>query len=240
MFMVKQLNNYAGSTRKREHPNSARTYLSLRTKRQRSEAIAKSGMVSLHYAALAIAIQNLGLRQLFLRKIAFWITFFHKLKGDNTELPAKHSTRSIILAWLGGFLAISAVALLSNTFSATLVLGSFGASCVLVFGFPDAPFSQPRNVLVGHFLSSFIGLVCLTLFGATWWSVAIAVSTAISVMMLTRTTHPPAGSNPVIIYLTKPAWSFLLFPTVFGAIVLIFVALLYNNFIRESKYPKYW
>ena len=238
--MVKQLNNYAGSTRKREHPNSARTYLSLPTKQQRSEAIAKCGMVSLHYAALAIAIQNLGLRQLFPRKTASWTTFFQKLKGDNTKLPAKHSARAIILAWLGGFLAISAVALLSNTFSATLVLGSFGASCVLVFGFPDAPFSQPRNVLVGHFLSSFIGLVCLTLFGATWWSVAIAVSTAISVMMLTRTTHPPAGSNPVIIYLTKPAWSFLLFPTVFGAIVLIFVALLYNNFIRESKYPKYW
>ena len=78
------------------------------------------------------------------------------------------------------------------------------------------PFSQPRNILGGHFFSSLIGLICQTLFGATWWSVAIAVGTAISVMMLTRTTHPPAGSNPVIIYLTKPAWGFLLFPTVFG------------------------
>ncbi|NMG22425.1 HPP family protein, partial [Brasilonema bromeliae] len=170
------------------------------------------------------------------RKAVSRINFFQKLKGDNTKLPPKHSARAIILAWLGGFLAISAVALLSNTFSVTLVLGSFGASCVLVFGFPDVPFSQPRNVLGGHFLSSFIGLVCLTLFGATWWSVAIAVGTAISVMMLTRTTHPPAGSNPVIIYLSKPAWSFLLFPTLFGAIVLIVVALLYNNFVRESRY----
>lgn len=174
------------------------------------------------------------------RKAASRINFFQKLKGDNTKLPPKHSARAIILAWLGGFLAISAIALLSNTFSVTLVLGSFGASCVLIFGFPDVPFSQPRNVLGGHFLSSFIGLVCLTVFGSTWWSVAIAVGTAISVMMLTRTTHPPAGSNPVIIYLTKPAWSFLVFPTVFGAIVLIFVALLFNNFSRESRYPKYW
>lgn len=174
------------------------------------------------------------------RKTASRINLFEKLKGDNTKLPPKHSAKAIILAWLGGFLAISAVALLSNTYSVPLVLGSFGASCVLVFGFPDVPFSQPRNVLGGHFLSSFVGLVCLTLFGATWWSVAIAVGTAISVMMLTRTTHPPAGSNPVIIYLTKPVWSFLLFPTVFGAIVLILVALLYNNFTRESRYPKYW
>jgi CBS-domain-containing membrane protein len=168
------------------------------------------------------------------------VKLFQKFKGDRAPLPSKHSARDIMLAWLGGFLAMSAVALLSNTFSVALVLGSFGASCVLVFGFPDVPFSQPRNVLGGHFLSSLIGLICLTLFGATWWSVAIAVGTAISVMMLTRTTHPPAGSNPVIIYLTKPAWSFLLFPTVFGAIALIFVALLYNNFTRESRYPKYW
>ncbi|AFY41652.1 HPP family protein [Nostoc sp. PCC 7107] len=174
------------------------------------------------------------------RKAASWIHFLQKFQGDNTKLPPKHSAKAIMLAWLGGFLAISAVAILSNTFSVALVLGSFGASCVLVFGFPDAAFSQPRNILGGHFLSSLIGLICLTLFGATWWSVAIAVGTAIAVMMMTRTTHPPAGSNPVIIYLTKPAWSFLLFPTVFGAVVLIVVALLYNNFTREGRYPKYW
>ena len=174
------------------------------------------------------------------RRAAPWIRLLQKFKGDRVPLPAKHSTQAILLAWIGGFLAISSVTLLSNTFSTALVLGSFGASCVLIFGFLDVPFSQPRNILGGHFLSSLIGLICLTLFGATWWSVAIAVGTAIAVMMLTRTTHPPAGSNPVIIYLSKPAWSFLLFPTAFGAIVLILVALLYNNLSRESRYPKYW
>ena len=120
------------------------------------------------------------------------------------------------------------------------MLGSFGASCVLIFGFPDVPFSQPRNVIGGHFLSSLIGLLCLTLFGATWWSVSIAVGTSIAMMMLTRTTHPPAGSNPVIIYLLKPAWSFLLFPTLFGAIILVFIAVIYNNLANDGKYPKYW
>ncbi len=175
-----------------------------------------------------------------IKKTAFQVNFFRKFRGDKTQLPPKHTTQAIILAWLGGFVAISLIALLSNTFSVELVLPSFGASCLLIFGFPDAAFAQPRNILGGHFLSSLIGLICLTLFGATWWSVAIAVATAISVMMFTRTTHPPAGANPVIIYLTKPAWSFLLFPTAFGAVILIFVALLYNNFTRESKYPKYW
>jgi CBS-domain-containing membrane protein len=168
------------------------------------------------------------------------MNLFEKLKGDNAKLPPKHSIKAILVAWLGGFLAISAVTLLSDTFSTALVLGSFGASCVLIFGFPDVPFSQPRNVIGGHFLSSLIGLICLTLFGATWWSVSIAVGTAIAMMMLTRTTHPPAGSNPVIIYLLKPAWSFLLFPTLFGAIVLVVIAVLYNNLVNDGKYPKYW
>ncbi len=78
------------------------------------------------------------------------IIFFEKLKGDNAKLPQPHSGKAIIFAWLGGFLAISAVTILSNTFSLALVLGSFGASCVLIFGFPDVPFSQPRNVLRRH------------------------------------------------------------------------------------------
>lgn len=75
------------------------------------------------------------------RRAGSWMKLFRKLKGDYAPLPSKHSTGAIVFAWLGGFLAISAVTLLSNTFSVTLVLGSFGASCVLVFGFPDIPFS---------------------------------------------------------------------------------------------------
>ena len=121
-----------------------------------------------------------------------------------------------------------------------LILGSFGASCVLVFGFPDVPFSQPRNVVVGHFLSSLIGLVFLQWAGPHWWAMALAVGTAIAVMMWTRTVHPPAGSNPVIIFLAQPTWDFLWFPTLTGAVVLVMVALLYNNLTRPGRYPQYW
>jgi CBS-domain-containing membrane protein len=80
----------------------------------------------------------------------------------------------------------------------------------------------------------------LTLFGPTWWAVALAVGTAIALMMITRTVHPPAGSNPVIVFLSQPGWSFLVFPTLIGAIVLVLVALIYNNATRNARYPKYW
>lgn len=168
------------------------------------------------------------------------MSFLDKLKGDGAPLPPPPSGRSVALAWLGGFLAIAAIAVLTDQLAIALVLGSFGASCVLVFGFPDVPFAQPRNVIAGHFLSSLIGLGFLYAFGPHWWSVAMAVGTAISVMMATRTVHPPAGSNPVIVYLLQPDWSFLLFPTLAGALIVIAVALVYNNATRESAYPKYW
>lgn len=168
------------------------------------------------------------------------MSFFEKLKGDDATLPPKASKKAIALAWLGGFLAIAAVAALTDALSIALVLGSFGATCVLVFGYPDVPFSQPRNVIAGHFISSLVGLACLHFFGPQWWSVAIAVGTAIALMMLTRTVHPPAGSNPVIVFLTQPTWEFLIFPTLIGALILVVVALIYNNLTREGKYPKYW
>jgi CBS-domain-containing membrane protein len=168
------------------------------------------------------------------------MSFLSKLKGDNAPLPPKPSTKAVALAWLGGFLAIAAVTSLNDFLSVALVLGSFGASCVLVFGYPDVPFSQPRNVVAGHVISSLVGLVFLFAFGPHWWSVALAVGTAIALMMLTRTVHPPAGSNPVIVFLMQPSWGFLLFPTLVGALVLVAVALVYNNATRDAKYPKYW
>jgi CBS-domain-containing membrane protein len=168
------------------------------------------------------------------------VSLLSKIKGDGLPLPAQPTGHSIAFAWLGGFLATASLALLTDHLAVALLLGSFGASCVLVFGFPDLPFAQPRNVIAGHFLSSLVGLVFLYAFGPHWWSVAAAVGTAIALMMFTRTVHPPAGSNPVIAYLAQSGWEFLLFPTLIGALVVIAVALVYNNVTRDAKYPKYW
>lgn len=167
-------------------------------------------------------------------------SFFIKLRGDGAALPPRPSKKSVAIAWLGGAITIAACASLTTALSTMLVLGSFGASCVLVFGYPDVPFSQPRNVLFGHILSSAIGLLGMHLFGPTWWGMAISVGTAIAMMMVTRTVHPPAGSNPVIVFLSNPGWNFLLFPTAVGALVIVAVALLYNNATRSARYPKYW
>lgn len=168
------------------------------------------------------------------------MTLLKKMSGNNVALPPQPPLRSVALAWGGGLFAMSVVGLAAAATGSALVLGSFGASCVLIFGFPDVPFSQPRNVLVGHFLSSLIGLVALHTFGPSWWAMGLAVGTACAAMMATRTVHPPAGSNPVIVFLSHAGWRFLLFPTLLGVLALVTVALLYNNLTRPARYPQYW
>lgn len=155
-------------------------------------------------------------------------------------LPPRPTWSRIALGWLGSLLAIVLVAGLADASQRILVLGSFGASCVLVFGFPDLPFSQPRHVLLGHVLSSAIGLAALTLFGPGPLPMALATATAVAAMMALRCVHPPAGSNPVIVFLTQPGWSFLLWPTALGALLLLAVALVFNNLGRTRSYPQYW
>lgn len=167
-------------------------------------------------------------------------SLFARFRGGEMSIPPRPSVKAVALAWLGGVIAISAVASLGLLTKYPLVLGSFGATCVLAFGFPDVPFSQPRNIVFGHVLSSLIGLACLAAFGPHWWTAGIATGTAIAAMMLTRTVHPPAGSNPVIVFLSQPNWGFLLYPTLAGALIVTLVALLYNNAVRRSAYPKYW
>ncbi len=166
--------------------------------------------------------------------------FLEKFRGQGLPVPPRAPWRAIGLGALGGLVAIGIVAGLSTGLEELLVLGSFGASCVLIFGVPDAPFSQPRNVVAGHFISTLIGLISVEIFGFHWWAPAVGVAGAIAAMMATRTVHPPAGSNPVIVYLIGAGWSFLWLPTLIGALILVAVALVYNNLTRPGRYPAYW
>jgi CBS-domain-containing membrane protein len=160
--------------------------------------------------------------------------FKSKSRTPAVALPTRPSLSAILVAWLTSSLAIACVAYLGQASDQPMVLGSFGASCVLLFGFPDAVFSQPRNLIGGHVLCSLIGLGFLKLFGTDWWFMALAVGTALAVMLATRTVHPPAGSNPVIIFLTQPDWQFLWFPTLGGALVLLCLSRIYLKIVSKA------
>jgi CBS-domain-containing membrane protein len=167
-------------------------------------------------------------------------TFLQRCRGAGGKRPPHLGVRAILLGGLGGLLAIGALELLSGNLNVTLLLGSFGASCVLLFGYPDAPFAQPMNVIGGHIICAAIGLAALHWIGPQPWVLALAVGSSIAIMMATRTVHPPAGSNPVIVFLGHPGWGFFLFPVLSGALILVLVAWVYNNCVRKTAYPAYW
>lgn len=163
---------------------------------------------------------------------------FPGVHRDN--LPKRPSVRVALLSGLGAFLGIAALDFLTRANAVPWIVGSFGASCMLVFGLPESPLAQPRNVLVGHLLGSSIGLLFWWAFGDFWWGLPAAVWCTISVMMLTRTVHPPAVSNPVIIFLSNPSPALLIGQTVSGALLLILIGFCYNHYVRRIHYPRYW
>lgn len=168
------------------------------------------------------------------------MSYLAKFKGRSQALPPRASLTQITFAGLGALGGIGLIGWLASYTGQSLILGSLGASCVLLFAYPDSPFSQPRNVVFGHFISTAFGLLFLHYVGTEWWSMALALAVAIMVMQLTSTVHPPAGSNPLIVFLTGANFSFLLTPGTLGPVLLVVWALIYNNLSRHRHYPCYW
>jgi CBS-domain-containing membrane protein len=166
-------------------------------------------------------------------------TYFTKFITKERS-PKPPALSHIALSTLGGLLAITAIARLTQLSNIPFLMAPFGATCVLAFGVPDSPLAQPRNIIGGHFISALIGLVCLQYLGSDWFSMALGVSVAIGLMQLTRTVHPPAGANPLIVILAKAKWTFLFSPVLSGAVVLVLLALFFNNASKARRYPRYW
>ena len=150
------------------------------------------------------------------------------------------SKTHIVLAVLGSVVAISALAYFATNTGAIMLLGSFGASALLLFALPEAPLSQPRAVLLGHLSASAIALLCLWLCGPHWWAVGLATGLGVGFMMLARCVHPPAGSNAIIVFLAKPGAWLLLSSTLAGVAALIAIACVYHRATGRCRYPLHW
>lgn len=131
---------------------------------------------------------------------------------------------------------IAVLATGSDLVGIALLAASFGASSVLVFTVPDAPLSQPANVVGGHLVTTCCGLIVGSIFPATWWSIALAVGLAIAAMAALRVTHPPAGANPIVVLTTGASWGYLFSPIFVGAVVIIAVALVFHR-LTGTVYP---
>lgn len=145
--------------------------------------------------------------------------------------------KNVMLSLFAGFGAFVAIALLS-IFDASfqdvvLLMAPFGATTVLVFGVPQSPLAQPKNVIIGHLITAFIGVLFVQFFTVTPVSMALATGLAVSAMLITKTTHPPAGANPLLIMLSGQSWMFLLTPVLTGAIAIVLIGRLMMNIQRK-------
>ena len=123
---------------------------------------------------------------------------------------------------------------------------SFGSSVVVVFGYPENEFAQPKNVLLGHLLCALVGIIFVTLFNITqdrsifYLAIGLAVGISVMLMMAFKVTHPPAGGNTIVVMLTQNSFQFLIFPIMVGAITIIIGGVIYNRFILKKNYPLKW
>ena len=163
-----------------------------------------------------------------------------------------------IICWpplLGGVGAGVTIAILAYiTFQSTLsgtnyglwLAASFGSSVVVVFGYPNNEFAQPKNVLFGHLLCALVGIIFVTLFKISqdrsvfFLTIGIAVGISVMLMMALKITHPPAGGNTIVVMLTQDSFQFLIFPIMVGAITIIIGGVIYNRFILKKNYPLKW
>ncbi len=167
-----------------------------------------------------------------------------------TKSPPRVGLSEIFWSWLGAFLGIGAVAyanaqIVDGT-DHLLLVGSFGASAVLLYGAIRSPLAQPRNLLGGHVLSALIGVATYQLLHSpTWLVAALAVATALAVMQATKTLHPPGGATALIAVIGGDqihdlGYLYALAPAGLGASIMLVVALLINNIPKNRRYPEFW
>ena len=179
-------------------------------------------------------------------------SYLSKMKGGSRTL-VKKPVSEIAWAWIGGFAGIFGVWWLNHWMgiqeNANLFLiGSFGASAVLIYGVPMGELSQPRNLVGGHVISALVGVIAYNLFPDNVpLASALAVATAIAAMMATNTTHPPGGATALIAVVGGASvhelgWMYILSPVLVGVLIMLVVAVIVNNFSsnKNRHYPKYW
>ncbi|MBQ4879099.1 HPP family protein [Pseudoalteromonas luteoviolacea] len=143
----------------------------------------------------------------------------------------------ITKGFMGGFLGVWGLGMLSSLVHHPILMAPYGATCVLLFAVPHSPLSRPKNVIGGHCLSATIGLIMLFLLGSSLLSMAIGVGLAIALMQLFKVVHPPAGATPLVIIMAGNTHiDFLLFPVLSGCLFLVALASLLNlTYVKWQK-----
>jgi len=152
-------------------------------------------------------------------------------------------------AFLGSFIGIAIIAYLqSRTLphsDVVYLIGSFGASSVLIYGVIQSPLAQPRNLVGGHVISAIVGVTIAKFVPDIFWLTAtLSVSISIVLMQLTKTLHPPGGATALIAVtgsaeIKNLGYWYVIMPVLSGVLILLLVALVFNNMTPNRYYPNH-
>ena len=120
------------------------------------------------------------------------------------------------------------------------LLASFGSSMVLLYGYPESPFAQPKNVFFGHLVTASIGVFFVNFIPLPLYiNIPLAVGFGVGLMILLNVTHPPAGGNPVIVIIGSVSLDYIFSPVITGSVIIIIFAIVINRYILKKSYPKF-
>ena len=143
------------------------------------------------------------------------------------------------IAALFSFVTIGVLTLLTyKTEYGIFLIASFGSTMVLLYGYPESPFAQPKNIFFGHLITSIVGLIFLNFVPLPLFLIIpFAVGFGVGLMILLNVTHPPAGGNPIIVILGSVSMDYLLSPIITGSIIILIFGVIINRFILKKEYP---
>jgi CBS-domain-containing membrane protein len=159
---------------------------------------------------------------------------------EKTSVRDRRYWLAILAGALGGTVAIGAMEFFAMRNSMPVMAVPFATSIVLVLGSPEVEAAQPRALIGGHLLAALIGLLVVHVAGPAPWAAALAVGLAMFAMHATRTFHPPAGIDPLLIVISNAPWSFLLMPVALGALMLAVFAYAWHLAVRRFDWPSRW
>ena len=141
----------------------------------------------------------------------------------------------------GVFSALTIGALTALTYKTTygiFLITSFGSSMVMLYGYPESSFSQPKNIFFGHLLTSVVGIIFIyTSPLPIYLLIPLAVGSAIALMMILNVTHPPAGANPIIVIMGSVSLDYLINPIILGTLIILIFGIILNRLILKKNYP---
>lgn len=164
-------------------------------------------------------------------------------RSRSAHFQPRYSRQQVLASWLGALVGIGLLGWLTQASGYPLVAAPMGATSVLLFGVPNSPLAQPRNVILGNSLGAVIAVLCVLLLGGSPWSMGFAVGITIALTQLLRCVHPPAGAVALLGVIVKAKWAYILLPVLSGSVLLCVITALYSRWApdrQHRRYPLHW